>query len=105
MDKITEMPISEMDDNMLQIRALSVACRDAERRREEAERRAEQMKEEVADLEAQMKEMAEAYQAMMSKNAAVNATCRKQREELESLRRELAEARGTQKAEEGGQNA
>ena len=59
MDKITEMPISEMDDNMLQIRALSVAYRDAERRREEAERRAEQMKEEVADLEAQMKEMAE----------------------------------------------
>ena len=80
MDKRIDTPVSEMDDNMLQMHALSVAYRDAERRREEAEKRVEQMKAEARDLEAQMEEMATAYQVLMSKNAGLNAFCRKQQE-------------------------
>lgn len=126
MDKITEKPISEMDDNALQIHALGVAYREAERRREEAEKQTEQMKEEAADLEAQIKEMAEAYQAVMVKNTKLNTACRKQQEELENLRQQreeledlrqqqqqelenlrqqLAEAQRTQEAAERGQDA
>ena len=105
MDKKTETPVSEMDDNALQIHALGVAYREAERRREEAEKQAEQIKEEAADLEDQIREMAEAYQAVMAKNAELNAACRKQQEELERLRQELAEARRTREAGERGQDA
>ena len=105
MDKKTGTPISEMDDNALQIHALSVAYREAERRREEAEKKAEQMKGEAADLEAQIREMAEAYQAVMAKNTELNAACRKQQKEIDSLRQELAEARRVQKVAERGQDA
>jgi hypothetical protein len=60
------------------------------------------MKEETRDLEAQMEEMATAYQVLMSKNAGLNAFCRKQQEELESLRKALVEAQASQDTEERG---
>ena len=37
MDNRKDIPVSEMDDRALQIHALGVAYREAERRREEAE--------------------------------------------------------------------
>jgi len=41
----------------------------------------------------------------MAKNTELNAACRKQQKEIDSLRQELAEARRVQKVAERGQDA
>ena len=94
MDNRTGIPVSEMDDRALQMHALGVAYREAERRCEEAEhrcaeaeQRAERLGLEARDLEAQLQEMTEAYQALMTKNAELTASVRKQQKELEELRK------------------
>ncbi len=100
MDKNSGTPISQLDDNALQIHALGMAYREAERRREEAEgqleelktrcraaeRKAEKLSREYRDLVEQMKEMTKAYQSVMKKNAALAAGMRHQAAELEKLR-------------------
>ena len=85
MDNRKDIPVSEMDDRTLQIHALGVAYRDAERRREEAEQREEKLRREIQDLEAQLKDMTSAYQALMAKNTELAASLRKQNQETEEL--------------------
>ncbi len=106
MDKMNEMPVSRMDDQALQIHALGVAYREAERlreaaeeklkelepRRRAAEEKAERTERELRDLEAQMKEMTEAYGAVMKKNAALAAENRSLQRSLQDLRQ--AQERG-----------
>ncbi len=92
MDKKPETPISQMDDHDLQLHALGLAYRDAERRREEAESRVEKLERDYRDLEEQMKEMTAAYQAVMKKNAALSAGEKRLKAELETLRKSRPES-------------
>ena len=85
MDNRKDIPVSEMDDRTLQIHALGVAYRDAERRREEAEQREEKLRREIQDLEEQLKDMTGAYQALMAKNAELAASLREQKQETGNL--------------------
>lgn len=81
MDNRNDIPVSEMDDLSLQMHALGVAYREAERRREEAEQQAENLRQEVRDLAEQLKDMTGAYQALIVKNAELAASLRKQQQE------------------------
>jgi len=80
MGKKKDIPVSEMDDRELQVHALGVAYREAERRREEAEQQAENLRREIRDLEEQLKDMTGAYQTLMAKNAELAASLQKQQE-------------------------
>jgi len=57
MDNRKETPISEMDDQALQIHALGVAYREAERRREEADQRREKTEKRSEEAEKQCEKL------------------------------------------------
>ncbi len=99
MDKKSETPVSEMDDQALQIHALGLAYRDAERRCAEAKQQAEQAKRDKQEMEVQLKEIAEAYYLLMKKSTDSGEEVRqltekadRERQESEAQLKEMAEA-------------
>ena len=105
MDNRKETPISEMDDQALQIHALGVAYREAERRREEAEKQCEKLRLEIRDLEGQLMQMTQVYQTLMAKNAELTSALRKLQAEAESRQKDGEEKQADTEPQERGQES
>ena len=119
MDNRKETPISDMDDQALQIHALGVAYREAERRREEADQRREEAEKrseeaekqceklrlEIRDLEGQLMQMTQVYQTLMAKNAEVTSALRKLQAEAESRQKDGEEKQADTEPQERGQES
>ena len=89
MEHKKETPVSGMDDSTLQMHALAVAYRDAERRCEDAEERERKLKREARDLEAQLQELTEAYQTLPQGMGEELKACPLQLEDYQNLAKEL----------------